>query len=236
MKTILTYALLALSMALGACNEQPSPFDTALTIMVDETDTLPVYPSVTTLLTPFKLKEQPWQSLEITALGIEDKDITTAETITLPKENPITGNPIIRQARLARFAALLQGRLAAIDSVRSRPRSIVFRAVAQQAALLANRTAAHRYLLVYSDLMEHSNVNFYDPNTRSLLQTNPAIIEKQMEAEQQLPDLPGVQMWFVYKPKTYRENNLYMRIARFYERVYTAHHATVHIATTFELP
>ena len=232
----ITYALLAVSLLLSACNKQSIPYDSAMTVMVDETDPLSVYPSAAALLAYFNLKEDEWQGITIKIVGISDKDMNRTETVALPKESQFTGNSIIRQAKILRFIEQLQACLSKFNNKHRYPNSIIFRAVAKQSAQVHRNAAPRKLLLVYSDLMEHGEANFYQPETMEMLRHNPGIIEKQLVGNQPLPDLTGLQLWLLYAPENYRKNDLYMRVAHLYERLYTAHHATVHIEHQFAQP
>jgi hypothetical protein len=235
MKTTILYILIAMSIVFITCNKSSNPYDTAMTVMIDETDQLLVYPTPQTLLSPFKLAENPWQGLQIRLVGITDKDVNTIKIISLPKEERLTGNVTIRQAKVRRFIVDLQTDLTHFDSTRNYPHSIIFRAIAQQATQLANCPSSKRYLIIFSNLRENSEVNFYNPQTLALLQRNPDVIEKQLETDSPIPSLGGTQVWFLFAPASYHQNNIYMPIARFYESVYEAHHAEVHIETQFTL-
>lgn len=237
MKAIPLFIVVALSIVFSACDEQQTErFDTAETIMIDQTDPLPVYPTTPIILEPFQLKDNPWQGISIKIVGVTDKEVNRTETISLPKENEYTGNIALRTARVERFKQELTRCLASFDSVRNLPRSIIFRAVAQQASELAHTSAPHRLLLLYSNLEENSNVNFYEPGTLSLLQHDPAIIRKRLTEGVTLPNLAGVQLWLLYAPTTYKQNNIYMPIAHLYKQVYKEHRAEVHVESQFAQP
>lgn len=235
MKNIV-YALIAMSTLFIACTKPSNPFDTVVTVMVDETDSLPNYPTAKSLLAPFKLTEYPWQGIQIKVTAITDKDVNNTETVSLEKADRLTGNITIRRAKIERFAEQLQAQLATFDSTRNFPHSIIFRSIARQAALLATVNAPRRYVLVYSNLLENSEVNFYNPQTLALLESEPALIEKQLVADAPLTPLNGVDISFLYAPASYHQNNIYMPIVRFYEHVYKAHRAQVHVGTQFTLP
>ncbi|QEM12977.1 hypothetical protein [Mucilaginibacter rubeus] len=236
MKTILLRITIAMSIVFIGCKKPSNPYDTTMTVMIDETDSLPVYPTSQALLAPFKLAENPWQGLQITLVGITDKDVNATQIVSLPKEDRLTGNIAIRREKVKRFSSELQAELIRFDSTRSYSHSIIFRAIAHQATLLAERSFSNRYLLIYSNLRENSEVNFYNPQTLALLQQHSEIIEKQLAANSPLPLLNGVQVWFLFAPPTYHQNNVYMPIARFYEHVYKARQAEVHVETQFILP
>jgi len=234
MKTLVFY-LLAMGIVLIACKKPSNPYDTAITVMVDETDTLPVYPTTQTLLSPFKLSDDPWQGMQISLVGIADKDVNAIITVSLEKEDRLTGNLTIRRAKVQRFITELQNAVATFRPHKC-PRSIIFRAVAEQATQLANSAANKRYLLVFSDLLENSEVSFYNPQTLALLKNSPATMEKQLQCNIRIPSLNGMQVWFLFAPSSYSQNNVYMPIARFYESIYRAHNADVHVATQFSMP
>lgn len=225
-----------MSIVLIACKKPSGPYDAAMTVMIDETDKLPVYPTSQTLLAPFKLTDNPWQGLQITLVGITDKDVNATKIMSLPKEDRLTSSITIRRVKVQRFISELQDNLARFDSTKNYPHSIIFRAIAHQATVLAKSTSSHRYLLVYSNLCENSEVNFYNPQTLSSLQQHPEVIEKQLRTFSPLPSLNGIQVWFLFAPPTYQQNNVYMPIARFYESVYKERQAEVHVETQFILP
>jgi len=233
MKTTAIYFAIAMSLLLIDCNKDEPLYDTEATVMVDDTDPLPVYPTAKAILTSFKLKENPWQGIEIKLVAITSNDINDTKYISLEKESKLTGNNIVRRAKVQRFTEQLQSYLTSLDSVRHLPHSIIYRSIAKEAVLLTRSKIKTKLLIVYSDLLENSEISFYNPQTFGLLQKDPALVEKQLEAYQPLPSLDGVQVWFLYAPNSYHQNNVFMPIARFYESVYIAHHATVHIANQF---
>ncbi|TWI96807.1 hypothetical protein JN11_03920 [Mucilaginibacter frigoritolerans] len=233
MNSTIKYAVLAMSITLSACNKPKAVYDTTMTVLVDQTDRLPVYPTVDMLLAPFNLDQNPAQGIEIKLCAISDKDVNKTETVSLPKEDVWQGNPIIRHARIEQFKEELQKHLSSLDSIRTFQHSIIFRNIAEQATLLSKRDVQRRILLIFSNLMENSEVRFYNPQTLVLLEKSPSLIEKQLESTAPLPDLAGEQVWFLYAPYSYRQNYAYMRVAHFYENIYRAHNTTVHIETQF---
>lgn len=230
MKPIL-YTILAMCLLTTACNNEST--NTEVTLMFDQTDRQHVHPSAEAILAPFKLNVNPWQGLQITIVPISDKDVNTVDIVSLPSENRLTGNITIRRVNIRRFAQHLRQSIASLDSVHTLPRSIIFRAIEKQAESLAKRPAARHVILVYSDLMENSELSFYDRQTLGLLQSAPSLIEKQLMANAVISNLSGVELWLLYDPQGYRQNNIYMSIARFYERIYKMHGAQVHIEDQF---
>jgi hypothetical protein len=229
------YPLVTICLLLAACNNRSIEYDTVAVAMIDQTDRRNVEPTAKSLLAPFKLQEDAWQGLEIKLVAITDKDINRTVTVSLPRQDRLTGNTTIRRAKVAHFIEQMRQALISFHNVHSMPRSVIFRAIAKRATELKHEQAKHTLLLVYSDLMEHSNVSFYNQRSFALLETNPLSVERQL-VDRPFTDLSGVNVWLLYAPKTYEENNLYMAAAHFYEHIYTAHHALVHIENQLILP
>ncbi len=220
---------------LTACEQQNVDNDTVMCLMVDQTDPLTVKPEASTLLAPFRLKENPWQGITIKIVNVAATDVHRTETVSLPSENEYTGNLTVRTANIARFKDKLQRCLASFDCIHSCPRSIIFRSVQQEATLLARSTAPRRLLVLYSDLRENSNVNFYNPETLELVRRNPALVAKKLTENKGMPDLSGIHVYLLYSPASYKQNEVYMPIAHMYEQTYTARHAHVYIQSQFSM-
>jgi hypothetical protein len=234
MKTITKYILLTVCVLSAGCTQQPAPIDVDMAIIRDITDPMVAVPNVEDITAPLGLKANPWQSIRIHVTTISDKDINDVSVVTLEAENRWTGNITLRKATIEQFKKRLAQCLA-ITPNKTLPYSIVYRAVARQANSLAISTARKRYLLVYSDLRENSNLNFYNPETVELVCRNPALVAKKLTDNKALPDLSGVQVYLLYSPASYRQNEVYMPIAHLYEQIYTAHHALLYIQSQFSM-
>ena len=113
--------------------------------------------------------------------------------------------------------------------------SIVYRTIAREANTIATSRATYKHLLVFSDLAEHTpDISFYDPRTIDHLQKSPQSFAQQLEATLPLKQLNGVDVWFLYNPSNYAKNNAYMKIAGFYQHMFTAHGAVPHVANKFQ--
>lgn len=236
MKALTLLALASIGTLMSNCGGRTAPYDIAITVMVDQTDAMILYPTAKGLLSPFGLERDPFRGVQVRIVAINAQDIAQSQTLSLERENRLTSNSIVRQAKIRRFEKELQACLDTFRRIQAAPRSIIFRAVSREAMRLKGLDAASRVLLVFSDLMELSETSFYDAETLALLQDNPGAMERRLQGGHPLPDLVGLQVWLLYSPGTYQQNSAYMPIAHFYERVYTAHNATVHIDNQFLLP
>jgi hypothetical protein len=233
MKTITKYLLVAAASLFASCAVHHSDIDTDLVIVLDRTDKLSLYPTAEAITSQLGLPNNPWQGIRIRVTYISDKDLNQTTVVELAKENEWTGNKEIRAATIAHFKIQLVKCFAAMRPIATLPRSIIYRAVIKQANNLAASTAQNKYLLVYSNLVENSEVSFYDRRTVDALRRYPSIIQKQLDKDASIATLRGVNIWLLYDPVSYADNNNYMFITAFYQHVFEARKATVKVANQF---
>jgi hypothetical protein len=235
MKTTMKYIPLFIALLpCTGCATTKEPFDTDIAIVVDKTDRMTTYPTADEIISQLGLKDDPWQGVRITATYISDRDINDLTVLTLEAENEWSGNVIVRKAKIQRFVKQVQRCLTAMQYNGTCPYSIIYRTVARQANRLSTSKAKRKLLLVYSDLYENDvDLNFYDPKVIHRLKTTPQSIITQLEANAPLKPLKGLQLWLIYNPTSFKQNNDYMVIAGFYEHLFMAHGAVTHIANKF---
>jgi len=218
----------------ASCTETASVFDTEIAIVVDKTDRMSIYPNADEIISQLGLKDNPWQGVRIAATYISDRDVNDVTVLKLEAENEWSGNIMIRKAKIKQFIKQLQQCLTAMQYSGTCPYSIVYRAIAGQANRLAVSKAKRKFLLVYSDLYEHgTDISFYDAKVIKRIHENPQSVAVQLEATAPLKPLKGLQLWFIYNPASFEENNRYMTVANFYQHLFTAHGAVAHITNKF---
>ena len=236
MKTIIKYVFLFACCLGCSCNPERASFDTEIAIVFDETDPLAAqYPTSEAITGPLGLHDNPWQGVRVTFTYISDKDVNEAETVTLQPENQWMGNIAIRKAEVSRFIGQLRHQLAAMKPAGICAHSIIFRTIAAQANRLALFGASHKLLLVYSDLVENSDLSFYDRRALEQVTQHPDKIISSLERTAPINNLSGIGVWLLYEPASYGDNNTYMKIAHLYRQVFTSKGAVTHIANTFSL-
>ena len=220
-------------MLLTGCASTTRTVDVTMTVFVDLTDTMKLYPTATAITAPLGLTDNPYQSISIEITAITDKDFGPTAVFTLPDDNKWSGNSTIRTAMIRHFIAQVQACLDTLKRSSTFHHSIIYRPVAIACNHLATATATHTYLLLYSDLEEHSSVNFYTAQTIDSLRNNPQDVEKRFEKDTPLSNLTGLQVWLLYNPTSYQDNNRYRVLAGFYQHLLAEHGAVVHIGTNF---
>lgn len=212
----------------------PSPtFNTYVSILIDRTDPITARPTAQSIVSGVGLNTNPAMGLQIRIGYISDKDINSTVVLTLDSESFFTGNATIRAAQVRRFVITVQRTLDSMNTAGTCAHSIIYRTVATQANYLSHLHAGRKYLIVLSDLLEHSTLSFYDPATLRMLKTHPYTIAQQFEHDEQLANLTGVDMWFLYDPSSYANNASFMSVATFFKSVFEKHGAVIHLDKQF---
>ena len=236
MKATILYGVLIVSILLSGCTQdRANDIDREIVCVIDQTDAMVLYPSAEEILAPVQLQTDPWQGIKITLTTISDKDINPETVLTLEKEQAWRGNLPIRKAKVRHFKEELHRFLAAMRKNSIAQHSIIFRAVAKQSNRLTKSTAKKRYLLVWSNLYEHNEMDFYDPIVINRMKSDPKNIQKQLVATFPLQNLKGINIWLLYQPASYKDNNGFMPIAAFYKHLFEAYGASVHIDNKFSI-
>jgi len=218
----------------AASCDTPSPaFNTCVSILIDRTDPVTICPTAQSIVSGIGLRANPAMGLQIRIGYISDMDINSTVALTLDSESFFNGNATIRAAQVQRFIATVQRSLDSMKAAGTCQHSVIYRTVATQANYLSRLSAAHKYLLVLSNMLEHSTVSFYDPATLRVLKVHPDTIAQQFERDEPLVNLTGVDMWFLYDPTSYADNASFMNVAGFFKTVFEKHGATVHLDKQF---
>jgi hypothetical protein len=225
--------LLIISVMCSACTTQQPLFDTDITIIVDRTDPMALYPTAEAVTAPLGLNRNPWQGVRVAVTYISDRDINQTSMVTLDRESEWSCNLTIRKAKVQHFVRQLHHCLTGVKSANFCQHSIIYRTIARQANMLAASLAPAKYLLVYSNLYENDEVNFYDPQLFDMIRNSPQSIQKRLGAATPIGALTGLQVWLLFNPVSYKENNNYMVLAGFYQHLLQEHGATVHIGNKF---
>ena len=236
MKKIINYIIMLLiGCFCMACSKEPLKNDKEVVMLIDESDPLRLKPDADEISSQLGLKQDIWQGIKVLITYISDKDINTEKVISLEKAAMLSGNKQLRTLQVEHFKKELRAALSGAHTSGSLNNSIIYRTVARHLNELSASTAKSKYLMLYSDLMENDEISFYNPATLSLLRTHPDVIRQRLERTIKLRNLTGIQVWLLYEPKSFNENNTYMAAANLYKQMLEAKGATVHIANTLNL-
>lgn len=218
-----------------SCNNASNQYDKELVILIDRSDPLRVNPNADEIISKLGLKQDIWQSVRVLVSYVSDKDINAGKLIELAHASRFTGNKQLRGAEVEHFKKELQAFLKDTHMRGSLTHSIIYRTIAKHLNVLSASNAKEKIFLVYSNLMENADLSFYNPEAVKALHTKPGIIRQTLEKGAVLHKLPGIQVWLIYDPVSFEENNTYMAIAQLYRQILESKGATVHIENTLNL-
>ena len=228
-----TIILLVVALLEAGCSAPRTKYDAAISIAVDQSDVLNQYPRAAQLLLPLGLQDTPEMGLAVTISPITDRDSNPEYTFVLDRDDALTGNSQMRQLVLKAFIQKVQHCLDSLQPKAPLEHSVIFRPVAHLAKKLASISAARRYLVLISDLQEHSEISFYNPDMQYALVHSPLSIQRQLEAQAKPGNLQGIELWLLYRPKSYRDNQPYRIASGLYQQLFSRYGARVHTDQNF---
>jgi len=220
----------------GFSNEAATSFDTASVLLIDRTDKQ-VRITEGAISKFFHIDENRWQGLEIRLSTISDIDFNSSTIVKLEPEIAELSNSDIRDAKIARFKNDLRialSRIYASDS--SKPNSVIYRTVAKCANWLAGEPAKKKTMISATDLYENgdSASSFYNPEMQGLIKDKPSMVAQKLEQDCPLCNLNGMNLYFLYAPKGFSENEKYLNITKVYKTIFEQHGAILHFDSSLE--
>lgn len=140
MKVPTYYIALILAVACIGCT-QATHYDTEISVLIDRTDRLSVYPTAELILALAELTDNTWQGVKIRVSYISDKDINEETIFALPQQNRLWYSTKKREAEVARFLKNLSLFFESVDTTSTFGHSIIYRSVARHANILSTSSA-----------------------------------------------------------------------------------------------
>lgn len=234
MKTLL-YILLIGSAGTGAyfintkCESEP--YAHAVSQIVDRTDTFLSQPDSQSTKKMFSGKSL-WEGNHFRLLTASDVDYNAVYETKLPPECSYFSNVYERKRKTNQFYMGIEDALAKVLSEPvGKPRSSVYAPIAHELNLLSEKNAKRKILVVYSDLAENTPLlSFYRAETLKQLKDNPDSILEVLEKQIPLPNLKGIEIYFIYKPKDEKDNEQFRIVSGFFKEFFESRGAKVEIS------
>jgi hypothetical protein len=233
MKTIINSSIIAIFCITLSC-KQATEKSTECIQFIDNTDDLSSKPNVNQIIKMYDIDKDIWQSLHITVSFLSNKDLTPAKSLSLENENRLLASKQLRISKVENFKRALRKALI-VDTTSSFEHSIIYRTLARNLNALSKSKASKKHMIIYSDLMENGEISFYNKKTFALLKTDPNSVQSILENDEVIHNLKGVEVWFIFSPRSYEQNMTYMTVANFYKNLLEAKGAKVHIQQNFSL-
>jgi hypothetical protein len=224
-KAILTITISAL-LFMQSCQTTVYELETETVCLIDGTESTVQYPKYSELK-PFLTQRNVNNGVCFKASIISDIDFDLSLNKCLDFKN--TGSDITEEERYLQNKKYLReveksynDLVSNIQHAEGKSHSVIYRVVTTELIKLSKSPAKNKVLLVYSDLFENSDLlNVYSPKGKQLL-ANPEKIEQLFTEYLSLPDLSGIKVYLIYKPKDFQENQKYRTMATVYTNILTS--------------
>jgi len=188
----------------------------------DVTDKYLAKPEASEILTFFNLSDGGnWNGAIFRFSDLSDVSYNKSLEVRIDPANPWFSNEIERQKQIESFdnAASTILNDAEKDSI-GRNNSSIYLPIAGELNRLSQSKAQKRILIIYSDLMDNDlDVSLYSKNEFRELEQNPQSLRSVFEARQQLGDLTGIEVHFIYQPADVLQDKEYRIVSAFYQKL-----------------
>jgi len=199
-------------------------------VIIDKTDSFLANPDIHEIGTPIQLNENKWSGINLRIQTVSDLDFNKVIEIRLPSRNAMFSNPDERDLELKAFT---QRAATVMDSITrekaGKPKSSIYRSVITDLNWLASQKAVKKIAIIYSDLSENSFFSIYKPKDRSLLKAHPEQVKNRFEQAAKPLDLTGSEIYFIFRPKSERENDTFSLMVQVFKSILESAGATVYI-------
>lgn len=224
MKTILVIVTLASLCGASVFYFAPQyfiPGSTVETVFIDKTDSFLVRPETADMLPPLRLQENKYKSVKFRVQTISGVNYNTISSVELPSAFSIISNPIDRDKQITLFTKKATSVIDSINHLKNGlDNSSIYLTLITELNKMASFNDKQKIAIVYSDLFEHSSLfNIYTAQNRKLLKTNMTGVKETLEKVMKPGNLHGIQVYFIYKPKSDIDNDTYALTANLFKAI-----------------
>lgn len=205
-------------------------------LLIDLTDSLMSKPDARQLASLYDFLNNPWNGGTFHAKSITDVNYNKAYAVEIPTADfskRLLSNEIERQRMVEKF---LSRQASILDTILKekvgRSHSSVYRVIAGELNELSEKDISHqKVLIIYGDIRENSEfLNLYKASNMSLLKSDPDSIISLFRKQVPLRNLTGIQVYLIYQPHSYYDDEAYRLISDVYKRMLEEKGAVVVVA------
>ncbi|MCF8459619.1 MAG: hypothetical protein K9G46_02760 [Flavobacteriales bacterium] len=207
-----------------------------IVLLTDVTETDGLQPEMDVIKEHFQFKNDSWAGIRFTTLPISNLSLNRVWKISIPQRSRWFSNQLERDKEVKGFLSEFD-RISAEqrNEKKGREHSSVYLPLAKQLNALAQSKADERTLIVYSDLMEHGDISFYDAKTFTVLKDTPARIISMFQQQLPLSNLQGITVHLVYRPLERNEDSQFAIASKLYRQMLEGRGAKVFIQAGLDL-
>lgn len=198
--------------------------DVAVSVINDKTDSILLHPGAT-LLPVLGLSQNKNRAVTFRYCEITDKTLIPVINLTLPsgettKNKNVRNEPLFREQEILNLYDSIKKIFNSAATNRGYlDHSECFKTIASELTVLTQNKSPKKYLLVYSNLYEHSSIwSLYSADARQTLFNNPQNILELFEKTKLLPgNLKGIQVIFIYEPLDMKDDQIFNAVVAIYK-------------------
>lgn len=209
--------------------------ETTFSIMRDVTDMQASHLNAEQVIEQLDLNQHKHDAFTFRFIDLSDVSMNQITQFSMKASPVLLSNEIARDKEVKGMESTILAHLtnASHDSL-GRSYSSIYLPIVKELMVLNSSGSDSKVLVVYSDLMENTDLlSFYKVDNTAMLQSNPKQIKSTFESIQPLPDLDGIQVYFIYQPNSQNTDVLYKRISTIYKDLLTGKGAQVYIQPNF---
>lgn len=231
MKTMLILSTLALigAVCCSSCKETSTAQETVL--LIDLTDSFCNQFDTTDINSISIVDDSKWNGETTKVVTISDVGVNKQYVASIPRvPNKLYGNDSKRKEVVASYFLKINYIIASVlQEKRGRDESVIYKRIAEELNILADKNVGKKTLIINSDLMEKSFINFYKPSVLSEIVSKPDVVAKKIIDKYPLSRLDGIEIYILYQPVSIEDNARFEIVSTFYKNLFESHGAVVHI-------
>ena len=140
------------------------------------------------------------------------------------------GNEYQRRSELKKFYTSIDSSLQLLKQGRAkRNGSVIFKILSEELNHLNKSKADKKILIINSDLMENSFIDFTTSSNIERIRNNPNEIEKLLIEKYPVANLKGISIYIIYKPVNIWDSERFEIVSNFYKKLFESKGAIVNV-------
>lgn len=223
-----------LAVCFSSCESEP--MSQSVSILLDQTEEQFTHISTEefTSISLLTVNENNGESVRIqpiTEFGFNEVRSFKIEAV----KNPLTGNDYEREGDIDNYLLGIDSAISELLCERKeRTGSVIYKIMSEELNCLSESKANKRILIVNSDLMEKSFIDFYLQGTFNLLKNHPDKVQDKLLKNYPLKKLNGIEIYIIYKPVDKMDSERFEIVSGFYKEFLESQGAKVHIGANLQ--
>lgn len=228
MQLFSTLALIG-AVCCSSCKETSIAQETV--ILIDITDTAIQQFETTDVNNVSIMDDSPLNGETTKVVTISDVVVNSYFEVSIPiVTTELFSNTKSRKKMVTEYFSKLQTMIGNVTQQnKGKDASVIYKRIAEELNILTEKQAVKKTMIINSDLMEKSFINFYKESVFELMITNPDTVCNKLTGKYPLKDLTGIEIFILFQPKNVEESERFEVVSTFYQNLFESHGATVHI-------